>query len=46
LFLRVTYEQLSLQKATFDGFLSNFWETFLKNLQQLVESPNKVKDLK
>ena len=39
--------------ATFDGFLSNFWETFweiagnlLENLEQLVESLNKIRDLK
>ena len=40
------FEQLSLQKVTFDWFLSNFWATFweitgnfLENLEQLVESP-------
>ena len=27
LFLRATFEQLSLQKATFDCYLSNFWVT-------------------
>ena len=39
-------EQLSLQKATFDCFLCNFWATFwemtgnfVENLEQLVESP-------
>ena len=46
-FFRATFEQLSLQKATFDCFLSNFWatfweirENFLKYCEQLVESPN------
>ena len=40
------FEQLSLQKATFDDILSNVWatfweitENFLENLEQLVESP-------
>ena len=36
LFIRATFEQLSMQKATFDCFLSNF----LENLEQLVESPS------
>ena len=36
LFIRTTFEQLSMQKATFDCFLSNF----LENLEQLVESPS------
>ena len=47
LFPQATFEQLSLQKATFDCFLSNFWATvwevtgnFLENLEQLVESPS------
>ena len=47
LFPQATFEQLSLQKATFDCFLSNFRATvwvvrgkFLENLEQLVESPS------
>ena len=39
---RALFEQLSLLKATFDCFLSSFWEitgNFLENLEQLVESP-------
>ena len=40
------YEQLSLQKATFDGFFEQLLGNFLENLEQLVESPNKVRDLK
>ena len=47
LFLRATFEQLSLQKSTFDCYLSNFWVTvwevtgnFLEKLEQLVESPS------
>ena len=42
---RATFEQLSLQKATSDCFLSNIWATFweitgnfLENLEQYVES--------
>ena len=31
LFFRATFEQLSLQKANFDGFLSNFWANFSRN---------------
>ena len=47
-FFQVTFEQLSLQKVTFDCFLSHFsfeqlfeklQGTFLENLEQLVESP-------
>ena len=48
-FFRATFKQLSLQKATFNCFLSIFWETFweitgnfLENLEQLVESPSRV----
>ena len=42
LFFQATFEQLSSQKATFDCFLSNFWQilgNFIENLEQLVESP-------
>ena len=42
LFFRALFEQLSLLKATFDCFLSSFWEitgNFVENLEQLVESP-------
>ena len=42
LFFRATFEQLSLQKATFD-FWATFWEitgNFLEILEQLVESLN------
>jgi len=45
-FFLATFEQLSLQKATFDFFWSNFWApfreisgNFLGNLEQLVASP-------
>ena len=47
-FFQVTFEQLSLQKVTFDCFLSHFsfeqlfeklQGTFLENLEQLVKSP-------
>ena len=39
------FEQLSLQKATFDCFLSSFLRNYgklLENLEQLAESPNSV----
>ena len=45
LFFRATFEQVSLQNATFDCFLSNFLRNYrklLKNLKQHVESPNSV----
>ena len=45
LLLLATFAQLSLQKATFDFILSNFWATFWEiscnffgNLEQLVAS--------
>ena len=31
LLFRATFEQLSLQKANFDGFLSNFCSNFSRN---------------
>ena len=50
--IRATIEQLSLQKATFYCFLTNFWATFweitgkfLENLKQLVESPASYPDV-
>ena len=43
---RAIFKQLSLQKATLNGFVKNVWPTFwdilgniLENLEQLVESP-------
>ena len=46
LFFGATFEQLSLQKANFDGFLATFAQIFreitgnvLENLEQLAESP-------
>ena len=42
LFLQATFEQLSLQKATFDCFLSNVSEilgNFIENLEQLGGKP-------
>ena len=42
-FVLAPFEQVSLQKATFDIFLEQLWEIsghFLGNLEQLVASPS------